>query len=127
MERRFGKNDVILLAVMVFAVLGFLIGMTYLLRQGERAVITVDGEVYGSYSLSDEQDVTISRDGRVVNIVRIEGNKVYMYMADCPDHLCQRQGEVYREGESIICLPNRVAVTVQGAGQNEDSIDAIAR
>lgn len=127
MERRFGKNDVILLAVMVFAVLGFLIGMTYLLRQGERVVITVEGEVYGSYRLSDEQNIEISKDGKVVNIVRIEDNKVYMYMADCPDHLCQRQGAVHREGESIICLPNRVAVTVRGADRNEDSIDAIAR
>lgn len=127
MDRKFGKNDVILLSVMVLAVLGFLIGMTYLLRRGERIVITVEGEVYGSYRLSDEQDIKISRDGKVVNIVRIEDDKAYMYLADCPDHLCQRQGAVYREGESIICLPNRVAVTVQGADRDTDSIDAIAR
>lgn len=127
MERRFGKNDIILLSVMVVLTLGFLIGMTQLLRQGERVLITVDGEAYGSYPLSETQDIEVRKDGEVVNVIRIENGKAYMFMADCPDHLCQKQGEIRREGESIICLPNRVVAAVQGADGEDHEIDAIAR
>lgn len=127
MERRFGKNDIILLSVTVILTLGFLIGMTQRARAGGRLVITVDGEVYGSYLLSEDQDIEIVQDGTVVNTVRIENGGACMSMAECPDHLCQRQGEIAQEGESIICLPNRVVLSVQADDREEPDIDAVAR
>ncbi|MDE7436316.1 MAG: NusG domain II-containing protein [Lachnospiraceae bacterium] len=127
MERRFGKNDIILLSAIVILTLGFLVGMTQLLHQGQRILITVDGEIYGSYLLSETQDIEIRKDGAVVNIVRIENGRAHMSMADCPDHLCQKQGEIEREGESIICLPNRVVAAVQGTDGENREMDAIAR
>lgn len=127
MERRFGKNDIILLSAIVILTLGFLMGMTQLLHQGQRVLITVDGEIYGSYPLSESQDIEIRKDGAVVNIVRIENGRAHMFMADCPDQLCQKQGEIEREGESIICLPNRVVAAVQGTDGEDREMDAIAR
>ena len=34
--------------------------------------------------------------------------------ASCPDHLCIRQGKISREGEMIVCLPNRMIAEVKG-------------
>jgi hypothetical protein len=36
-----------------------------------------------------------------------------MEYADCPDKLCIRQGIVSRSGERIVCLPNRVSITIE--------------
>jgi hypothetical protein len=37
--------------------------------------------------------------------------------ADCPDKLCVSHREIFREGESIVCLPHRVVVTVTKGGK----------
>ena len=34
--------------------------------------------------------------------------------ADCPDRLCVKQGSISKNGESIVCLPHKVIVTVTG-------------
>lgn len=125
MNRKFGKNDILLLSVLLLAVLGFLVGMTFLLGTGECIEITVAGEHYGTYLLSQEQEIEIRQDGEVTNIVRIQDGRAYMLEADCPDQLCCHQRAVHRAHESIICLPNRVVVTVRGADEGE--IDSMAR
>ena len=48
-----------------------------------------------------------------------------MKEADCPDHLCMKQGEISHKGETIVCLPNRVVIEVES---NQDSeFDAVAQ
>lgn len=125
MYRKFGKNDVLLLAALFLAVAGFLVGMTVFTKGGERVEITVAGEHYGTYLLSQDQEIEIRQDGEVTNIVRIRDGSAYMLEADCPDRLCCRQRPINKANESVICLPNRVIVTVQGTDEGE--IDSVAR
>ena len=37
-----------------------------------------------------------------------------MTHADCPDQICVKTGSISRSGQSIVCAPNRVVVTVTG-------------
>lgn len=92
---------------------------------GEQLVITVDGEVYGTYRMQEEQEISVERDGRVVNVVVIADGRAHMKEADCPDHLCIRQGEISKRGETLICLPNKVVVEAQSDG--EGTYDSIVR
>ena len=48
-----------------------------------------------------------------------------MKEAGRPDKLCVKQGEISKAGESIICLPNRIIVSVEGG--EESGIDATAK
>ena len=48
-----------------------------------------------------------------------------MTSADCPDHLCVKQKAISKEGESIICLPNKVVVTVKSDMKSD--IDSISK
>ncbi|HBE87040.1 MAG TPA: hypothetical protein DDW53_19330, partial [Lachnoclostridium sp.] len=34
--------------------------------------------------------------------------------ASCPDKVCVRTGKIHRSGELIVCLPNRVVITIEG-------------
>jgi len=49
--------------------------------------------------------------------ITIEDGKVWVSSAPCPNKLCMRQGKIAKPGESIICLPNRLVITIQGAKQ----------
>ena len=81
-------------------------------KKAQEAVVTVDGEVYGTYSLAKDQTIEI-QDG---NRLRIQNGQAKMEWADCPDQLCVHQ-------KAIICLPNQVVVSVQGS--KEGKLDGI--
>ncbi len=43
----------------------------------------------------------------------VRGKGVHMVLSPCPDKLCIRQGFIKKIGESIVCLPNRVVITLE--------------
>jgi len=43
----------------------------------------------------------------------IEGRGVHMISSPCPDKICIKQGFINKAGESIVCLPNRVIITLE--------------
>lgn len=92
---------------------------------GEQVRITLDGETYGIYSLRKEQEIAVMRDGRTVNVVEISDGGVSMRRAQCPDHLCIRQGRISAGGETLICLPNKVVVEV--VSENEKTYDSVSQ
>lgn len=94
-------------------------------RAGAYVTVTVDGELYGTYSLDVEQEVPIRRDGVTTNVLVIAEGQADMIQADCPDKLCVHQRAISKSKESIICLPNKVVVTVEQAGSPE--YDSMAR
>lgn len=126
MKKRFGKNDVILIGILLAgALLVFGFGNFYQRKTGIMVQIQVDGELYGTYSLQEEQTLPIKTDGKTTNILQIADGKAYMLTADCPDQLCVHQQAVSKEGQTIVCLPNKVVVEVSGTGKGD--YDAIAQ
>lgn len=127
MRKRFGRNDIILIAVILIAGIAMLFAWRYFgPGNGARVQVTVDGKVYGTYSLSKEATIEIKDDdGNVTNTLSISGGKADMISADCPDHLCVDQRAISKEKESIICLPNKVVVTVISG--KESDIDSISK
>lgn len=79
--------------------------------------ITVAGDVYGTYSLSRDQEISIGD----TNICRIEDGQVSMIWADCPDQICVHTRAIASGGGTIVCLPNRIVLEItDDAGKNDD-------
>ena len=91
---------------------------------GRDAMLTVnlyvDGAETERHALS--QDGTYPLNGGS-NILVIAGGQAWLSEANCPDLLCVRQGKVHYTGQSIICLPNRLSVTVEGG--ESDGVDFV--
>ncbi|MCI7107856.1 MAG: NusG domain II-containing protein [Agathobacter sp.] len=114
MCRRFGKNDWLfvggLLVICVFVLIGFRLWNS---REGSQVTITRDGVIYKVCSLSENQSVDITdENGMVTNTLLIQNGKAKMIEADCRDQLCVHQKAISIQNENIVCLPNRVVVTV---------------
>ena len=45
-------------------------------------------------------------------IMVIENGEVYMESADCPNQICVHHSAISHNGETIVCLPNRVIIEV---------------
>lgn len=81
---------------------------------GGWAVVVVNGTETARYPLDTERTVTIGEKG--YNVLRISGGAAAIIEANCGDHTCVRTGAVSREGETIVCLPHRLTVRIEGGG-----------
>ncbi len=113
------RNDIILIAVCLFAAAAALLAVRLLSDDGGAVVVSVDGKEVGHYLLDKDITVVIpSENGS--NTLVIDNGRAYVTDATCPDGLCEKMHSISRSGESIVCLPNKVVVTVVGG---EDGID----
>ncbi len=118
------KNDAILIfsvCLAAFLLFGY---YSFTGKQGENAVVSVDGTVTATYSLAQDGIFPIRGTAGGMNTLVIRDGKACIQEADCPDKLCVRQGWIHRTGESVICLPHKVVVTIEGRGQLE--VDVLA-
>lgn len=106
------KADVILLlAVIVTAAVFF--ALSFFLKQGEFAVVYIDGEEVGRYALSQDTSVKLTSEGGT-NVLTVKDGEAYISDADCPDLTCVRSRAVSKTGQRIICLPHKLMLVVEG-------------
>ena len=117
------KADIILFIVLVLLGGALAFPALFMSENGETVKVTVNGKLYGTYRLSDDQEVKIS-EGKNVNTLRIKDGTAEMIHASCKNQICVHEGKISRSGQSIVCLPNRVSVTIEGKGVDE--IDAVS-
>ncbi len=111
------KGDIALLVITLLILALWLIPS----KSGEKVSVFVDGEIYKTLPLDENTEITVkSKFG--TNTVVIRDKKVFVTDADCPDKLCEKS-EISKSG-SIICLPNRLSVIIEG-GKNDEKIDVI--
>ena len=107
-------NDIILIAaVLLIAAIGLAAYLIFA-KNGERVVVTLDGEHYADYPLDEDISLTINaKDGVGTNLLVISDGRAYVTEASCPDLICVNHRPIWREGEAIVCLPNKVVVSIE--------------
>ena len=87
-----------------------------------RAVIRVTAPD-ATWLLRPEEDQELDVTGPLgSNRIVVRGGEVFVESAPCANQICVKTGTVSRPGQWIACLPNRVFVAVEGAG--DERIDA---
>ena len=109
------RPDIIFISVIIAASLMLLLFMFVMKEEGAVAIVEIDGVVQGEYPLA--VDGVFSINGGT-NVLVIEDGAAYLSYSSCPDHTCERTGRIRYVGETIICLPNRVSITVSGVSDN---------
>lgn len=115
------KADIILLILIVAA--GLIISFGPLAKKagGTDVRVTLDGDTYGIYSLAEGRTITVEKDGHT-NVIVIEDGTVHMESSTCKNQICVKHGKISLKGDSIVCLPNRVVVEIEGEGGEADVI-----
>lgn len=116
-DGRIFRNDLIFILSLLAAVSLLGLGFFLLRGEGDHVTVTVDGELIGTYALTEDRTVEILTGEHETqrNLLIIQNGKAYMAEATCPDGICAAHRPVSRRGESIVCLPHRVVVTVRTA------------
>ena len=113
-------------AVAIVIALLFLAQKPWEKAVGGTVIITVAGEEYGRFPLDEDAEIPIKNQvGVVTNTLMITDGAAKMTAADCPDKLCMHQKKIDAVSETIICLPNKVVVSVESEKAAE--LDAVVR
>lgn len=109
------KADIVLFVLLVVIGLGASFAVYKMKSSGDTVLIKSDNELYGKYSLYEDARIVV-KNGKKSNTVVIEDGKVRVEEANCHNQLCVNHAEISEAGESIICLPNKVLVSIEGKG-----------
>ena len=120
------RNDLIFIAAILVIVAMVAAALFFLRGEGSTVQVEVDGTVIGTYPLSVDREVEIKtgENGEELNLLVIKDGKATVTTATCPDGICAAHRPISREGESIICLPHKVVVTVIGGSGEEPDVIA---
>ncbi len=106
------------------ALVGFFLQSLLFSQTGNlQAVVEVDGQLYGRYSLEEKNGKTLAiRTEFGYNKIVIENGRLWVAESDCPDGLEVTAGAIENSGEMLICLPNRLVIRIEGEG----GVDGVA-
>lgn len=110
-KKRKMKNDIIFVSALLSVILVAVLGMLLFRSFGDTVTVTVDGKTFGEYSLDQNRSVEIKTEYGF-NLLVIKDGKAYVESASCPDGICSAHKPISYDGESIICLPNKVVVHI---------------
>lgn len=118
MKKNKKKNEIILAAGILAAAFLLYIGNLILFsKPSTLAEIAVDGNVVATLDLAKDTEMDIEGYEGGSNHLVIKDGEASVTDASCPDKVCMKKGGIQKNGEMIICLPNRVTIRITG---NED-------
>lgn len=116
-------DALVVIIVVAFAVMTAV--FVYGKNRGETLTATVKhrGQVAAQVALStltEEKKITI--DGQYHLTVTLTKDGVSVTESDCPGQDCVHTGRITRAGQSIVCLPEQVIVTLEGKTSAPDVV-----
>ena len=90
------------------------------------AQVVLDGETVAQYRLDQiTEPVRLELDAPYPLVVEVEPGRIRIAESTCPGGDCVHTGWVSRAGGRIICLPNRLVISVTGGGEDSREFDAV--
>ena len=121
----FCKGDVVVISFVIM--LAILIGVVFWMKtgteQGSVVAVYQEGEKIQEISLDKDTEVLIEND--YTNKLIVRDKKVAIVESDCPGMDCVHSGWISGKGRSLVCLPNRVEIRIEGEVDSE--VDFIVR
>lgn len=118
------RNDILLIAVLLIIAGALALFLWSTREAGGYVSVTMDGEKIMELPLDVDTQVTIG-EGEHTNLLVIQNGTARITSASCPDLLCVHQGAIQYAGQSIVCLPNKLVVTVERG--SDGGFDAVAQ
>ncbi|MCR5451173.1 MAG: NusG domain II-containing protein [Lachnospiraceae bacterium] len=121
------RANITILIILIFLIVAFFLARNFFWSDTPDTVVIQHNDSIKEYPLSEDNDIAIMDIlNNYHNLVIIKDGKVWMEKADCPDKLCMKQGKISKEGQSIVCLPHKIIVSLRKKGHSPE-MDAVAK
>ena len=102
------KFDIILIGIICAIAAVLSLGLWIFKSEGKTLVVKENNSIVAKYPLNTDRQVELAG-----NTFVIKSGTVYMSSADCKNQICVKTGKISKRGECIVCLPNRVILTIE--------------
>lgn len=120
----FTRADKILISLLILLFVFGFIFIRHYTKKANIVLVEVNGEEVMRTKLS--KDRRFSVDGLIGKTeIEISNNRVRVVDSPCNKKLCVRSGWIWRPYETIVCLPNRVTISL--ISQSRSDIDSVTR
>lgn len=109
------RKDVIFISAVLLLAVTVLLIFTLTKKEGASVIVEIDGTVAGEYPLSVNGEFVLNGG---TNVLTIENGTARISDSSCPDHICENKGKIKYVGQTIVCLPNKLTVTVSGVSDD---------
>ena len=118
-----GPLDIIPIVILLAAPIIYFLAGAASGKDGAYAEISRDGEVIAAVSLDTDGVYSFPQTGEMEFTVSEGG--ITVSKSNCPDKICMGTGKLCRAGDTAVCVPNRVVVTVYG--ESGGDVDGVVR
>ena len=125
MQTKFQRADVAVALVCLIIAVALLV--LPLLTPKASKVVLVIRDRFGNeqhHALDEDAELTLSGDHGHHLTLTVKDGRAYVSESSCPDGLCQRSGTISRVGETLVCLPAGIAVSVSDRQGKAGEVDA---
>ena len=119
-KKKYRLDIIVIAVILVISILTLLI-VTMTKKEGSVAVVEINGVRVAEYSLYLNGEYSLNGG---TNVLVIENGEAYLNYSNCPDHTCERTGKIKYVGQRIICLPNKVSISIKGS--TEGGVDFVS-
>ena len=125
LKRCITRGDLLLIAALtLLSFAGF--GWSRLAgSSGSHVVVEVEGKK--ALELPIDRDGEFSVNGPLgKTTVEVKGGAVFIIESPCPRSFCKHMGKIRYPGEILVCVPNRVCVSIKGNGRTDKAYDGVS-
>ncbi|HHY83337.1 MAG TPA: NusG domain II-containing protein [Clostridiales bacterium] len=131
MKIPFRIGDILVYVFILLIIGGSFAGLYQMGRDSvtNQVKVEVDGVLWGIYDIpaGDEvKEIRIDAGDGKYNLMSISGEGVSVKEANCPDQICVKFGKILRPGQTIVCLPHKVVISITGNQEGEPPLDDIS-
>ena len=114
------KQDFILILLILVSAAAVFAGYRLWNRGAGEEVVVYEGEKeLVRFSLEENIEYLILSDNGGTNLLVIRDGRADVTEASCPDQICVHQAPVNTKGETIVCMPHKIIVTIEQSSQSK--------
>lgn len=107
------RNDFILIfGLLAFCLLFLLFSIIFSSKDDLVANVYYDDEIILTVSLDKDNSYKVNGSLSEMIII-VQDKKIKVLESDCKDHICVNQGFIFRENQTITCLPNKILIKLE--------------
>jgi len=122
------KGDILIIFILVLAGFSwFVVQWHWNDATKKQVVIEIDGHHYQTLPINYNSNFKIKFPQNKFIELTIKNDQVWVVQetVSCPKKICIKTGKISKVGQSIVCLPNKAVVYIEGKSEEVNKVDEV--